>query len=355
MRILWSIHLYPPDHNCGAEYVAHHVNKYLVSKGHEVRVVLHQGDFKPYTFDGVDVFNSPASLDGYRWADVIITHLDFTRHSINMGFYAGRPVVNFIHNPHPYPEIKQAKDVQYCVYNSQWLADKLAYDCPSMVMYPPCPANYYSIIGDPVHNPYVTLINCNENKGGYILYRLAQAMPEQKFLAIKGSYDCGLREEIWAKLQTLPNVLCEDHSTNIQGIYQRTRVLLVLSREESWGRVATEAMSNGIPVIYTPTPGLCENVGSAGIVAPQRGPKYINEKTGERIFDDRDSYPLWHLKWYLQCLNNENNYTGWSKAGLARFEEIQTKSHEQLQQFEDILQSAKSNYISKRSFRSSIY
>jgi glycosyltransferase involved in cell wall biosynthesis len=37
------------------------------------------------------------------------------------------------------------------------------------------------------------------------------------------------------------------------------------SKEESWGRVAIEAMSSGIPVIATPTPGLLESCGSAGI------------------------------------------------------------------------------------------
>lgn len=36
---------------------------------------------------------------------------------------------------------------------------------------------------------------------------------------------------------------------------------------ESWGRVAVEAMSLGIPVIAHPTPGLKESLGDAGLFA----------------------------------------------------------------------------------------
>jgi hypothetical protein len=44
MKILVFIHAYPPDHNAGAEYMIHTMNKYLVSKGHEVRVMVRGGD-----------------------------------------------------------------------------------------------------------------------------------------------------------------------------------------------------------------------------------------------------------------------------------------------------------------------
>ena len=48
-------------------------------------------------------------------------------------------------------------------------------------------------------------------------------------------------------------------------MYAKTDILLIPSKEESWGRVAVEAMSSGIPVIANPTPGLVESCGEAGI------------------------------------------------------------------------------------------
>jgi glycosyltransferase involved in cell wall biosynthesis len=46
--------------------------------------------------------------------------------------------------------------------------------------------------------------------------------------------------------------------------YERTRILIMPSKFESWGRTATEAMCSGIPVICTATPGLLENCDKAG-------------------------------------------------------------------------------------------
>lgn len=54
---------------------------------------------------------------------------------------------------------------------------------------------------------------------------------------------------------------------DVKSIYAETAVLLVPSLGfESWGRVATEAVMNGIPVLASTTGGLPEAVGSGGIV-----------------------------------------------------------------------------------------
>jgi glycosyltransferase involved in cell wall biosynthesis len=48
------------------------------------------------------------------------------------------------------------------------------------------------------------------------------------------------------------------HTTEIKDIYAQTAILIMPSKEETWGRSAVEAMSSGIPVVVSPTPGLRE-------------------------------------------------------------------------------------------------
>lgn len=45
------------------------------------------------------------------------------------------------------------------------------------------------------------------------------------------------------------------------------------SKRESWGRVAVESMSLGIPVIAHPTQGLKESLGEAGLFASRYKPE----------------------------------------------------------------------------------
>jgi hypothetical protein len=63
-----------------------------------------------------------------------------------------------------------------------------------------------------------------------------------------------------------PNVTLAANTPRIRDeVYARTRILLMPSEYESWGRTGVEAMASGIPVIAHPTPGLRESLGDAGI------------------------------------------------------------------------------------------
>ena len=88
-------------------------------------------------------------------------------------------------------------------------------------------------------------------------------MPHKSFLGVLGSYD----EQI---TQELPNVRYVPNSPNIKQWYAQTRILLMPSKYESWGRTATEALCSGIPVICTDTPGLKENCEKGGIFIKNR-------------------------------------------------------------------------------------
>jgi glycosyltransferase involved in cell wall biosynthesis len=89
-------------------------------------------------------------------------------------------------------------------------------------------------------------------------------------------------------LQDLPNVELVQHQGPhaMREIYGRTRVLLMPSVYESWGRVGVEAMASGIPVIAAPTAGLTESLGEAGHLVP-RDDLDGWERTLRRLLDGR--------------------------------------------------------------------
>lgn len=309
MRILWSIHLYPPKHNCGSEMVAHHVNKFLISKGHDIRVILHQYSGTEYNHEGVQVFPANGHVDAYRWADCLMTHLDFTTYTILMAHEAQRPLVHFIHNDVPYSSIEGRQRGTYVCYNSDWIKNKLAYAHPSTVIHPPCDTKHYNVNEDPINNKYITLVSLNERKGGYLFSKIAEAMPGRIFIGVIGSYDNpGTMQLNQGQIIQMmpPNVTIIPNSPDILSVYKRTRLLLMPSDYESWGRTATEAMCNGIPVICTPTDGLEENCSYAGI--------YVGAKR-ETTFPGEASVYQGEVKdWVkaIEAMDNEGIYRKYS-------------------------------------------
>jgi glycosyltransferase involved in cell wall biosynthesis len=145
----------------------------------------------------------------------------------------------------------------YIIHNSYWIKDYYSsFNIPSIVVYPPV---YWKEYNTDTTREYVTLIKMNYNKGGNIFIEIAKRMPHVKFMGVQGGYDGQIMDRRISNITYVPN------TPNIKDIYAKASIVLVPSKEESWGRVAIEAMSSGIPVIATPTPGLIESCKYAGI------------------------------------------------------------------------------------------
>ena len=293
MNILCSVHLYPPQHLCGAEFMLHAINKHMMEKGHTVKVLLHQANHykitEHYIFDEIDVFppDEVTILNLFRWADVCITHLDYAKWTIHMAAMHQKPVIHLIHNTHPYEHIIHAEKPQYIVYNSEWAAKKLNYQHESIVVPPACDYRVYNVDKDTEKSEYITLINLDHNKGGHILRAIAEALPGKKFIGVKGSYS--EPHAIGQQTEQPANVEVWEKQVDIRKVYEKTRILLMPSKYESWGRTATEAMASGIPVICTSTPGLLENCGEAGVYIQDRD-KIMDWVKAIKKLDDRKSY-----------------------------------------------------------------
>lgn len=101
------------------------------------------------------------------------------------------------------------------------------------------------MIDEPFQGDCITLINANQNKGQATFLEIAKRMPDQKFLGVLPYY--GER----AVAASPPNVEWVKFDDDVRNIFRRTRILLMPSYYESFGRVGVEAMANGIPVLYS--------------------------------------------------------------------------------------------------------
>lgn len=251
-NIAWLIHGYPPEKNAGAEWMAKEMNDFFLSQGHKVKV-LSTGTKKVYKFEGVPVYPWGDSLDNIT-ADVFFTHLDCTDRAIAFCDRVKKPLGHVIHHNFEIPQLRKPRFRTFVVYNTEWIAKDRNYPYLSCVVNPPVnPARFANVVVDP---KYVTLVNCNEHKGGRILVELAKAMPDVQFRGVKGFHG----EQFTSPLPP-KNLHYVEGTADIREVLKETSVLLVPSVYESYGRIGLEALACGIPVVANNTPGLKEALG----------------------------------------------------------------------------------------------
>jgi glycosyltransferase involved in cell wall biosynthesis len=179
----------------------------------------------------------------------------------------GKPFVEWVHTDNYVRSVgSQWNDArlegrQWTVFNSKSLraSRKDLPDATTKIILPIVDYRDYAVDKEKKTPKYVTLSNVNDNKGGNLLVQLAKALPDMEFQGIIGGY----RKQIVH--QGLPNLKYVQHTTRIKDVYANTWVQIMPSKEETWGRTAVEAMSSGIPLVVSPTPGLKECCGDAAL------------------------------------------------------------------------------------------
>ena len=140
-------------------------------------------------------------------------------------------------------------------------------------------------IADSGSHEYITMINPEPRKGGSIFAKLAlkakndPELKNEKFLVVNSRGNFGStvsvlhdgddKEAKNYKPEMFDNVSMTQNTTNMKAIYALTKVLLAPSVPkawyEGWGRVASEAVLNRIPVLVAKNGGLEEAMAGAGI------------------------------------------------------------------------------------------
>ncbi len=278
LRVVARVHGYPPGHNAGAEWMLHTMLRALADRGHTVSVHLFRYGTLPgrYDLDNISVhpLQSPHTfMQAGRDADVLVSHLEGVPALAAYGRTWQVPSVAVVHNTHA-PSFESAAGCDLAVYNARWTrAEAEDYrtthrlEAPAeLVVRPPVLAADYAT--DPGER--VTLVNLCEAKGGALLWELASRMPDVDFLAVRGAYG---EQVVPARAPGNVEILDQVSGHRMRElVYARSRVVLMPSSYESWGRVGVEAMASGIPVLAHPTPGLAESLGAAGVFADRDDP-----------------------------------------------------------------------------------
>jgi glycosyltransferase involved in cell wall biosynthesis len=246
MKILAQTPKYLPDQWSGGETMLHDNLKLLVDEGHDVRVIADNPSEKSY--EEVKLYNRSYVDEGYQWCDLVITHLGSIGMAVNKCRRFQKPLIYIVHNDYEQSAVRTHSWINV-VYNSEWCAKKLPYKGKSVVCRPII--NYDRFKDITPNGEYITMVNINENKGGKILYKIAEALPQYTFQAILGGY----QEQI---LPQPDNVIVRPHGLDMSKIYGSSKMVIVPSKYESWGRVAAEAIVSGLPVITSDTLGLRE-------------------------------------------------------------------------------------------------
>ena len=286
MKVVFFVHAWAGTHNSGAEWTVQHYAKYLHQKGCSIEVILPENQIYP---DG-EKFSFIKFVTGYysndfflalQNADVIFTHLDSTGVAINWARHYKKHLVFLSHNDHDYRIVRARPLNISVVYNNKANQKNVsggAYPNPSIVCKPPIFAD--DVKYNRKHGQNVTLINCNENKGGKILVELAKRLPKIKFLGVLGSYGEQIIDDTYKNLKYVAQ------TPDVHLIYGKSNIILMPSDYESYGRVALEAAINRLPVICTPTDGLKECLGAAGLYFDRNDIDGMAKKIEELMTDE---------------------------------------------------------------------
>lgn len=273
---------YVPMTKAGAEITLHEIMLRLKEKGHHVIVFCNNPSVDEY--EGITIKPANNINKFGKQIDVIFTQLDFTKNALTIARELNKPIVHLAHGDASLKLYRlNYKNVQMIISNSNWVNDsfKTLVNVPKLVVYPPLTIDKYKVNNKDAKA--ITMVNLIDLKGGNLFWQLARVMPDREFIAVKGGYG---NQIMYPK--DLPNVTIMENQDDMREVFKKSRIILMPSSYESWGRVGMEAAVSGIPTIATATEGLLESLGNSGVFLENRDVASLVEAI--RLLDDEETY-----------------------------------------------------------------
>lgn len=324
MKVLIPIHAYAGHgRNAGAEMTMHEMAVALVDAGHDVMVLLSQ-TIEPnedYILDGVLVkaYRSRKDMSQYvPLTDVVISHLGQSEQAAILAKMWRKKMIHLVHNTHDLTWNAMRTGCDLAVYNTEWVKEASPVNCRSMVLHPAVRPEAYAT----TRGKSVTMVNLIPSKGVELFYEMARRFPDVPFLGVKGGY--GEQD-----IRDMPNVTIMENQSDIREAFKQTKIVLMPSAYESYGRVAAEAQASGIPAIVSRTPGLLEAMGPNGNFADAP----MTTIPGDCSKDpwSEEHFATWEAQ--LKKLLSPAGFSKASKNALARSAEAWKGTEAELQEF----------------------
>jgi len=255
-----------PTTFAGSELSAYETIRHLRDRGHEVSIFVKQWEkseydgFKIYQYDQHNTFCKKEIIE----SDIVFFQMGDDPKNLEIVKMRTKQVYVFIHLVDRYPWLLQQR-MSFpisVVYNSNMTQDSLPTLHDNMRMIPYVDTSRFRPLRtQTIQNDVVCLINCNANKGGELFKELAYKMPDVQFLGVKGGYSNQVVDS-----NPPPNLKYIENQKDITVVFKKVGILVMPSKNETWGRTAVEAMAAGVPVIHSEASGLVECVSGAGIM-----------------------------------------------------------------------------------------
>lgn len=294
----------------GAERLMFNLGRDLMRRGVAVSVLTEyararQFDGPPVSYRVIGVFDhrdEGAAVVREVVADVkpdaiVVHHLFAFQFEAELREFAaaGIPVVQVVLNN------RRLDFVAFAVWISRHVMETVGGAGPhDLVIHPPV---FDDVVAER-HGDAIGFIKPIPHKGVELVYAIAAAMPDRKFLVLRGEW------QTLEVLSDLPNVEYMEPVDDMRDFYSRVRVVLVPSITEDAGTVGQEATANEIPCVSSRAGGL-EETNAGGILIGSRDIRHWLDAIN--LLDDPGAY--------ARCVaaQRRSGDRSWQELRLGRF------------------------------------